>query len=102
MKYWCGWTGEGIDTQAGGKYGSRGGAGIWARGGRWFSWSTDGGGGDGTCGKGRGAGTGDGEKAKGDGVRERGELGEGERTWYDGEAERDGGPKVNSVGASSS
>jgi hypothetical protein len=71
-----------------------------ARGGRWFSGSKDGGGGDGTRGRGRGNGIGEGEKAKGDGVRETGDLGEGERTWYDGEAERDGGPKVNSVGAS--
>src|ERR1700679_3033775 len=100
MKYWCGGTGEGFDTQAGGKYGSRTGAGIWARGGRWFSWSTDGGGGDGTRGRGRGAGTGDGERATGDGVRATGDPGVGGRTWYDGE--RDGGPKVNSVGASSS
>jgi hypothetical protein len=88
--------------QRGGRYGSRGGVGIRARGGRWFSGSKKGGGGDGTRGRGRGDGTGEGEKAKGDGVRETGDLGEGERTWYDGEAERDKGPKVNSVGASSS
>ena len=68
-----------------------------------FSWfSKDGGGGDGTRGNGRGDGSGVGEKEKGDGVRERGETGMGERMWYDGEAERDGGPKVNSVGVSSS
>jgi hypothetical protein len=88
--------------QRGGRYGSRGGVGICARGGRRFSGSKDGGGGDGTRGRGCGDRTGEGEKAKGDGVRETGDLGKGERTWYDGEAERDGGPKVNSVGASSS
>jgi hypothetical protein len=88
--------------QRGGRYGSRGGVGIRARGGRRFSGSKDGGGGDGTRGRGCGDRTGEGEKAKGDGVRETGDLGKGERTWYDGEAERDGGPKVNSVGASSS
>jgi hypothetical protein len=88
--------------QCGGRYGSRGGVGIHARGGRWFSCSKDGGGGDGTRGRGRDVETGKGEKEKGDSVRETGDLGEGERTWYDGEAERDGGPKVNSIGASSS
>src|ERR1700679_455522 len=98
MKYWCGWMGEGFEMQAGGRYGSRGGVKTWARGGRWFSWSKDGGGGDSTRGRGRGAGTGDGERAMGDGVRETGDPGVGEQTWYDREAERDGGPKVNSVG----
>jgi hypothetical protein len=96
IKYWCGWTGDGCEIQREGKYGSRGGVGIRARGGRWFSCTKDGGGGDGSRGRGRGGRTGDGEKEKGDGVRETGDLGEGEWTWYDGEVERDRGPKVNS------
>src|ERR1700679_840229 len=97
IKYWCGWTGDGCEMQRGGRYGSRGGVGIRARGGRQFSSAKDGRGG-----RGRECGSGEGETARGDGVRETGDLGVGERTWYDGEAERDGGPKVNSVGASSS
>src|ERR1700679_3535537 len=99
IKYWCGWTDDGGEMQRGGKYGSRGGVGIRARGGRRFSSPKDGGGGDGKGGGGREGRLGEGETARGDGVRETGDPGVGERTWYDGEAERDGGPKVTSVGA---
>src|SRR6202789_4100995 len=102
IKYWCGWTDDGCEMQRGGRYGSRGGVGIRARGGRRFSSAKDGGGGDGKGGRGRECGSGGGETATGDGGRETGDPGARARAWYDGEAERDGGPKVNSVGASSS
>jgi hypothetical protein len=73
MKYWCGWTCEGFDTQAGGKYGLRGSVGTWARGDRWFSWSKDGGGSNSMRSKGCGDGSGVGEKEKGDSVRVTGD-----------------------------
>src|ERR1700677_4462169 len=80
IKYWCGWTGDGCEIQRGGRYGSRGGVGRRARGGRRFSSSKDGGGGAGKGGRGRECGLGEGERARGDGVRETGDRGEGERT----------------------
>jgi hypothetical protein len=66
-----------------------------------FSWS-EGGDGNGTTCTRLGGGTGRGETTRGDRVRDMGGCGKGVRTWYDGEAERDGGPKVCSEGTSSS
>jgi hypothetical protein len=66
-----------------------------------FSWS-EGGDGDGTTCTRLGDGTGGGVSTRGDGVRDTGGCGEGVRTWYDGEAEQDEGPKVRSEGTSSS
>jgi hypothetical protein len=49
-----------------------------------------------------GGGPGGGEITTGDGVRDKGLCGDGVRTWYEGEAERERGPKVFSKGTSSS
>jgi hypothetical protein len=74
--------------QFGGRYGSRGGAGISPKGSR-FSWSSkneeDG---DGRGDRGRSVVDGGGERGGSDGVRERGDPGVGDRTWYDGDRER--------------
>ena len=66
-----------------------------------FSWS-DGGDGDGTTCTRLDGGTGGGVLTRGDGVRDTGGCGDGVRTWYHGETERDGGPKVCSERTSSS
>jgi hypothetical protein len=100
-KNWCGWTGDGFCIHAGGRYGSRGASTTSSRGGRMFSWS-DGGDGDGTTCTRLGGGTGGGVLTRGDGVRDTGGCGDGVRTWYDGETERDGGLKVCSERTSSS